>query len=616
MRTIFIAICIIFLVSCQSEHSPPTGLIISDVNPNYYEYNGQPKLIISATEHYFSLVNNKFDYNIYLNRLHCLGFNMASIMSGVFLEPSGQGEWEELILPWKRSSEEGYRYGGNKFDLSHWEDAYFDRLEKYVSTANSKDILVKYIFFAPIFDNHKWSGTPFNPVNNVNIKFAQVQPKDVYTLDKHQGLLDLQKELIDRVTARLKKYPNVVYEVTFNGDHQWVDYDWYRQMHDYLLEQMPEPKKPVVFNMGVVRGPVSDIFPGSSGISYMYTGDEWLEHIVGKGMPVLHAESPFRPNWEPHVRQHAYRALLSGVGAYTFADFVYSARYPDGISAPNPRALHGGGPDIHYSMEAVSKILNSVNFVDMQPNHSLVSFKNNELKATILANEGQEYLAYISPSPAPTNYRVVFKGFIKPNTQGWHSIKAQANSTIRFVLGGKELINNAEYIFTNQSITERFHYDGKKPIPYELESVFNSSGIDLFPNQTSLFLGADSLNAEAITYEQLLTTDGITPGAEVTYYTGNNLDEKRLWRIENKVQHRGVNSPFFNEDQVYRTSFGFALPTGEYHCQWLDTKTAAVRNEFTIMHENGEHRFYPPAFQYDIALWIKKVEHNHLKSSL
>jgi hypothetical protein len=332
MRTLFIVTCILCLVSCHSEHSPPSGLVVSAINPNYYEYNGQPKLIISATEHYFSVVNSKFDYNIYLNRLQSLGLNMATVMSGVFLEPSGQGEWEELILPWKRSSEEGYRYGGNKFDLSQWNDAYFDRLEKFVSTANSKDIFVKYIFFAPIFDDHKWSGTPFNPANNVNSPYAQVQPKDVYTLDKNQWLLDLQKELIDRVTPILSKYPNVIYEVTFNGDPYWVDYDWYSYMHNYLLEQMPEPKKPVVFNIGIVptpesypdasiqrfmgntvsRRPVPEIFPGASGISYMYTGDEQLVHIVGKGLPVLHAESCFRPNWEPHVRQHAYRTLISG----------------------------------------------------------------------------------------------------------------------------------------------------------------------------------------------------------------------------------------------------------------------------------------------------------------
>ncbi len=166
---------------------------------------------------------------------------MTSVMSGVFLEPSGQGEWEELILPWKRSSEEGYYYGGNKFDLSQWDDAYFDHLENYVSEANQKDILVKYIFFAPIFDDHKWSGTPFNPANNANSMYGQIQPDDIYTLDKHQGLLDLQKGLIDRVTDRLKAYPNVLYEVTFDGGREWVDYDWYRYMYNYLHEQMPEP---------------------------------------------------------------------------------------------------------------------------------------------------------------------------------------------------------------------------------------------------------------------------------------------------------------------------------------------------------------------------------------
>jgi len=623
MRMLFIVTCILSMVSCHSEHSNHSGLIISPENPNYYEYNGEPTLIISATEHYFSLVNSKFDYNIYLNRLHSLGFNMASIMSGVFLEPSRE-DGENLLLPWKRGSEEGYRYGGNKFDLSQWNDAYFDRLDKFVSTANSKDIFVKYIFFAPIFDDHKWSGTPFNPANNVNSNYAHAQPKNIYTLEEHQGLLDIQKELIDRVTAILSKYPNVIYEVTFNGDRQWNDYDWYLHMHNYLLEKMPEPKKTVIFNMGIVRTPEYDgstevpmvtfegnplereiapePFSGAAGISYMFTGDKQLVHIVGKGMPVLHAESSFRPNWEPHVRQHAYRTLLSGAGAYTFVDFVFNVKNPDGNRAPT-RPLHGGGPDVHHSMSAVSKILNTVNFVSMQPNHSLVSFKNSQFEAAVLAIEGEEYLAHISPAPAPENYRVVFKGFIKPNTEGSYTVKAQANSTIRFKLGGKELINRAEYSTANKGITETFQYGGINPIPFELESEFRYYG-----NDVGLFLDGDSLQREAISYEQLLCTDGVTEGVEATYYTGYGLDEKQVWRIEKKVEHKGVSSPFFNEDQVHRTSFGFALPAGEYHCQWLDTKTASVINEFTIQHNNGGHRFHTPVFQYDIVLKVKKTE--------
>ncbi len=121
-------------------------------------------------------------------------------------------------------------------------------------------------------------------------------------------------------------------------------------------------------------------------------------------------------------------------------------------------------------------------------------------------------------------------------------------------------------------------------------------------------MNADSIHGEAITYEQLLCTDAVTPGVEAAYYTGSNLNEKQVWRIEKRAQHKGVSSPFFNEEQVQKTSFTFMLPKGEYHCQWLDARTASVISEFVIHHENGDYRFHTPVFLFDIMLKINRFE--------
>jgi hypothetical protein len=167
----------LFIIACNQNSSTnkTAPLSVSQENPNYFEYNGKPVILISSTEHYFAMINRKFD-------------------------------------------------------LTKWDENYFDRLEEFVAYASERDIFVNYIFFTPLFDDHKWHATPLNPSNNVNAEFEKTQPFDIYTLDKHLGLLDLQKELIRRMTQRLKKYPNVFYEVTFDGGANWTKPDWHRYM--------------------------------------------------------------------------------------------------------------------------------------------------------------------------------------------------------------------------------------------------------------------------------------------------------------------------------------------------------------------------------------------------
>jgi len=255
-----LVIILVCTVACTQNNSSNkvAPLSICPDNSNYFVYKGKPVLLISSSEHYFALVNQKFDYASYIEYLQSRGFNVATVMSGIFLEPKGESQWEDLVIPWQRSSEEGYKYGGNKFDLSKWNEYYFARLEEFVAYACERDIFVKYIFFTPFFNDHKWHATPLNPMNNVNREFEKINPFDVYTLDKHLGLLDLQKELIKKVTQRLKNYPNVIYEVTFDGSPNWNNYDWYRNIFSYLYESMDEPKQPIAFNVGVVRGPLNE----------------------------------------------------------------------------------------------------------------------------------------------------------------------------------------------------------------------------------------------------------------------------------------------------------------------------------------------------------------------
>jgi hypothetical protein len=609
-----LGIVLVFSIGCTQNNpgNKIAPLSVCPENSNYFVYMGKPVILISSSEHYFALVNQKFNYVPYLEYLQSKGFNVASVMSGVFLEPSGNSHWEDLVIPWQRSAVDGYKYGGKKFDLNKWDENYFDRLEQFVAFAFERDIFVNYIFFAPFFDEHKWHASPLNPTNNVNTEFEKIQCVDVYTLNDHRGLLEIQKELIDRVTHRLKKYPNVIYEVTFDGASVITNYDWHLLVFNYLHDGMDKPKQPIAFNVGGVYDPLNEVPRNASAVSYRFSDAKLFDNIYGKGLPVFMGENTFAPGWEPFARQHAYRTVLSGCGIYTHIDFTYNARYPVGNNAPYPRTLYGGGPEVHLGIEALAKVMNDCDFVKMLPNKSLVNFSNPLFEAAALENHGNEYLAYISAKPASSDYisakpasidyKVNYKGFIKPNNEGWHDIKAHTYGTIMFTLDNSLVAQSSTE--GHHSHTKRVWYNGKDPIPFELESKFNSLN-----GEARIFIGDDALYQEVITKERLLCADKKTPGVETTYYTGKKLDEKRVWRIEDKIHHKVVNpSPFVEENQVQKTSFNINLPSGKYHCQWIDAQTASIINEFELDHAGGQHIFRTPVFVFDILLKIKSIE--------
>jgi hypothetical protein len=109
-------------------------------NPHYFLWRGKATVLITSGEHYGAVLNRDFDYKKYLKTLESLGFNMTRTFSGAYCEPVGAFKIanntlapakNRLICPWARSDEQGYANGGNKFDLTKWNPAYFKRLRDF-----------------------------------------------------------------------------------------------------------------------------------------------------------------------------------------------------------------------------------------------------------------------------------------------------------------------------------------------------------------------------------------------------------------------------------------------------------------------------------------------------
>ena len=143
-------------------------------NPHYFLFNGKPTVLITSAEHYGAVINKDFDYVPYLNALKAYGLNYTRIYPGAMFEPLGKFVKENplgpkphrLTLPWGRSTQPSYLFGGNKFDLDKWDPAYFARLKDFIAKAGERGIVVEVCFFNSQYTD-SWPLSPLYYENNI-----------------------------------------------------------------------------------------------------------------------------------------------------------------------------------------------------------------------------------------------------------------------------------------------------------------------------------------------------------------------------------------------------------------------------------------------------------------
>src|SRR5687767_4911149 len=110
-------------------------------NPHYFLFRGKPTVLITSAEHYGAVINLDFGYITYFDTLKADGLNLTRTFSGAYVEPQGAFNIArntlapaagKFLCPWARSDVLGYANGGRKFDLSQWDEEYFDRLKNFV----------------------------------------------------------------------------------------------------------------------------------------------------------------------------------------------------------------------------------------------------------------------------------------------------------------------------------------------------------------------------------------------------------------------------------------------------------------------------------------------------
>ena len=403
----FLAMLVLAPLALALAH-PGEVLLLHPENPHYFLFRGKPTVLVGSGEHYGAVLNLTFDYIAYLDELKENGLNHTRLFSGAYREiPSSFGitdntlapTAENYICPWPRSDVPGAVDGGNKFDLSKWNPAYFKRLNDFVNQASKRGIIVEVNLFCPFYGDDLWEINPMNGKNNIN-GIGNCPREEVYTL-KHKDLTALQEAVTRKIVGELRDADNIYYEVCNEPYFGGVTMDWQRHIADVIVETEKNFPKKHLISMNIANGSakIENPHPAVSifNFHYAYPPDAvainyHLNKVIGEN------ETGFRGKDDVLYRTEGWDFIIAGGALYSHLDYSFSTHHPRG-DLLDYQSPGGGSPTLRKQLKILKDFIHSFDFIRMVPKNEVIKGVSEGVMARALVEEGKQYAIYIHEPP-------------------------------------------------------------------------------------------------------------------------------------------------------------------------------------------------------------------------
>ncbi len=376
-------------------------------NPHYFLFQGKPTLLITSGEHYGAVLNRDFNYTKYLDSLRARKLNLTRTFTGAYVEPSGAFKIAQntlapapgrFICPWLRSDTPGYAQGGNKFDLTRWDPAYFQRLRDFVSQASRRGIVVEVNLFCPFYDESQWRLSPQNAHNNIN-GLGAVARTNVYTLDQHGGLLAVQEALTRKITTELKNFDNIYYEICNEPYFGGVTLDWQHHIAEIIVATEKPFRYRHLISQNIANGKAKVEKPHAavSILNFHYaTPPETVAMNYGLNRVIGDNETGFKGTNDLQYRAEGWEFILAGGALYNNLDYSFTVGHEDGTFAYPSTQPGGGSPTLRHQLQVLAEFMAGFNFIKMQTQQALITGGLPAgATARVLAEPGRAYAIYI-----------------------------------------------------------------------------------------------------------------------------------------------------------------------------------------------------------------------------
>ena len=286
------------------------------------------------------MLNRAFNYKIYLKTLESYGFNLTRTFSGAYCEPVGAFKIQNntlapakgrFICPWARSNIPGYTNGGNKFDLTKWDNTYFKRLRNFVKEASKSGVVVELVLFCPFYEDDMWKLSPMNATNNIN-DIGKMERTEVYTLN-HPSLLAVQDSMVRRIVKELMDFDNVYYEICNEPYFGGVTLEWQNHIAETIVkaEARFKTKHLIAQNIANKSKKVVNPNPHVSIFNFHYakpptavTENYGLNKVIGDD------ETGFAGSEPKPYRLEGWDFIIAGGAVYDNLDYSFTVGHEDG----------------------------------------------------------------------------------------------------------------------------------------------------------------------------------------------------------------------------------------------------------------------------------------------
>lgn len=382
-------------------------------NPRYLLFRGKPTVLITSGEHYGAVLNLDFDYVRYLDALQAAGMNQTRTFSGTYREvPGSFGITDNTLAPkryqapWARSDTPGAWDGGNKFDLSRFDPAYFARLKDFMAHASRRGIVVEFVLFCPFYEEKLWEANPMNARNNVN-GIGNCKREEVYTL-KHNDMLAIHEAFVRKVVEELRDFDNLYYEICNEPYFGGVTLEWQDRIIRAIVDaEAAFPHKHLIAqNIANGSKKIDNPNPHVSIFNFHYcTPPDAVEMNYHLKKVIADDETGFRGREDVHYRTEGWEFIIAGGGIYSNLDYSFTPGHPDG-TLEDFKSPGGGGRELRKQLKILKDFIEGFDFVRMSPQNGVIkggtatgSFAGApatvRITARCLAEKGKAYAIYI-----------------------------------------------------------------------------------------------------------------------------------------------------------------------------------------------------------------------------
>ncbi|HVF11066.1 MAG TPA: DUF6298 domain-containing protein [Abditibacteriaceae bacterium] len=187
-------------------------------HPRYFEFRGKPLVLICATEHYGSVLNRRFVFERYLQEhadkkqtLTRLFLLFRELQSHCNPYSPCKPESPDFVAPWPRTGPGKALDGEPQYDLSRWNEEYFERLHRFFSMASELGIVIEATIFSNSYGDHIYALNPLHPANN--IQGVGVSSYLRYNTMLDEALWSKQQEFVRKIVGELNRYDNFYFEI-------------------------------------------------------------------------------------------------------------------------------------------------------------------------------------------------------------------------------------------------------------------------------------------------------------------------------------------------------------------------------------------------------------------